>query len=351
MEKKYALMDALSSRGSEFLGSRHPVICGAMTWVSDPGLVSAVSAAGGFGCLAGGNAPVEVLKAQIEETRRLTDRPFGVNLITISPAYHAQLEMLKGLERPVSHVVFAGGVPRDREVAEMKACGSRVMCFAPTLALGERLLRFGADALVLEGAEAGGHVGQVSTTVLVQQILFQLGERVPVFVAGGIGTGRLAAHLLLMGAAGVQLGTRFVMTRECSVHDRFKELLAHSAAHDAAVTAQFDARVPVSAVRAIRNQGTAEFGRLQLRLVRQVEEGTLSRQDAQLELERFWMGALRRAAVEGDVEQGSVMSGQSVGLFQRTQTVQEVMDGLLADGEAELARLQGLLGARASQNA
>ncbi|MBE6391798.1 MAG: hypothetical protein E7042_06330 [Lentisphaerae bacterium] len=333
-------MERLMERGSRFLNVRYPIICGAMTWVSEPKLVAAVCNNGGFGCLAGGNTPPEILKQQISELRSLTDGSFAVNLITIAPAYHDHIAMLKSLEKPVPYIVFAGSIPKEQEIASIKETGAKVICFASTISIAERMIRYGADALVLEGTEAGGHIGHVSTTVLVQQLLFKFGETLPIFVAGGIATGKLAAHLLLCGAAGIQMGTRFVMTEECLAHPKFKEYFVRANARDAMSTAQFDPRLPVVSVRVIRNHGTQEFTKLQLELVKKVAEGTITRQDAQAELERFWVGSLRKAVVEGDVDYGSVMAGQSVGLMDKVSSVNEVIHDILRDGEAELRRMK-----------
>ena len=336
----YPYMNKLMERGSRFLNVRYPIICGAMTWVSEPNLVAAVCNNGAFGCLAGGNTPPEILKAQISELRKLTDKSFAVNLITIAPAYHEHIAMLKTLDEPVPYIVFAGSIPKEQEIASIKETGAKVICFASTISIAERMIRFGADALVLEGAEAGGHIGHVSTTVLIQQLLFRFGETLPIFVAGGIATGRMAAHLLLCGAAGVQMGTRFVMTHECQAHPKFKEYFARANARDAMSTAQFDPKLPVVSVRVIRNHGTEEFTKLQLELVRKVNEGTMHRQEAQMELERFWVGSLRKAVVEGDVEYGSVMAGQSVGLMKEVTSVSELLEEIMQDGEAELQKMK-----------
>ena len=338
--QQYTYMERLMERGSRFLNVRYPIICGAMTWVSEPKLVAAVCNNGGFGCLAGGNTPPEILKQQISELRSLTDGSFAVNLITIAPAYHDHIAMLKSLEKPVSYIVFAGSIPKEQEIASIKETGAKVICFASTISIAERMIRYGADALVLEGTEAGGHIGHVSSTVLVQQLLFKFGETLPIFVAGGIATGKLAAHLLLCGAAGIQMGTRFVMTEECLAHPKFKEYFVRANARDAMSTAQFDPRLPVVSVRVIRNHGTQEFTKLQLELVKKVAEGTITRQDAQAELERFWVGSLRKAVVEGDVDYGSVMAGQSVGLMNKVSSVNEVIHEILRDGEAELQRMK-----------
>ena len=218
------------------------------------------------------------------------------------------------------------------------------MCFASTESIAERMIRFGADAIILEGSEAGGHIGHVATTVLVQQVLYKFCDQIPIFVAGGIGTGKMMAHMLLMGAAGVQLGTRFVMTEESNVHPKFKEAFIRANARDAISTPQYDSKLPVVAVRALRNRGTAEFGALQLRLLKELEAGNIHRQEAQEEVEKFWIGALRRAAVDGDIEMGSLMAGQSVGLVDKVLSIGELLTELLTDAEKELAAVRRKLG-------
>ena len=337
-----SMLKPLLKRGSEFLGVEYPNICGAMTWVSEPKLVSAVANAGAFACLAGGNAPTDILRSQIEEVKQRTKNNFAVNLITIAPSYHAHLEMMKDVKAPF--IVFAGSFPKEKEIEAAKATGAKVMCFASTESIAERMIRFGADAIILEGSEAGGHIGHVATTVLVQQVLYKFCDQIPIFVAGGIGTGKMMAHMLLMGAAGVQLGTRFVMTEESNVHPKFKEAFIRANARDAISTPQYDSKLPVVAVRALRNRGTAEFGALQLRLLKELEAGNIHRQEAQEEVEKFWIGALRRAAVDGDIEMGSLMAGQSVGLVDKVLSIGELLTELLTDAEKELAAVRRKLG-------
>ena len=333
------LIDTFMEKGKTFLNCRYPIMCGAMTWVSDPSLVTAIGRAGGFGLLAGGNAPVEVLKDQIDQTRDLSDHPFGVNLITLAPVYRDQLDMVCDLKCEV--VVFAGGIPRKREILQAKASGARTICFAPTAPLAYKLVDMGADALMLEGSEAGGHIGPVALSVLIQQILFSV-QTVPVFVAGGIATGRMMAHLLMMGAAGVQMGTRFIMADECPVHSDFKAAFIKARSRDAIATPQFDSRLPVIPVRALKNEGAIEFSKLQLELLHKLDAGVIDRQEAQFAVERFWVGALRNAAVDGDVSSGSLMAGQSVGLVNRTQPLEEIINEMIDDAEMELNRLKGV---------
>ena len=327
------ISDKFFQRGRDFLNVEYPVICGAMTWISNPALVAAVANAGGFGCLAGGNTPVDILKQQIIETRELTEKPFGVNVITIAPGYKAQLEMLRS--EKLDYIVFAGGFPQKEEVEFAKETGAKVMCFASTVSIAKRLIRYGADAIILEGMEAGGHVGHVSLTVLLQQVLFQLKD-VPIFVAGGIATGKMAAHLMLMGAAGIQLGTIFAMCEESCAHPNFKKRFKKAKARDAISTPQFDSRLPVVAVRALRNNGMNDFGKLQMELIKKLDSDTITRHDAQIQVEEFWMGALRMAVQDGDINNGSLMAGQSVGLVDDIMSVQDCMDMLVNDLEEEL---------------
>lgn len=327
-------------KGSAFLGSKYPIMCGAMTWVSDAKLVTAVGNAGGLGLLAGGNAPVDAFEAEILKTREMSDNPFGVNLITVSPNYKNHLDMVLNMD--VETVVFAGSIPRAKEIAQVKKRGAKVLCFAATEALAYKLISMGADALILEGSEAGGHIGPVALTVLLQQILFKV-DNVPIFVAGGIATGRMMAHMLTMGAMGVQLGTRFVMSKECTAHYKFKEQFIKAKARDAIATPAFDSRLPVIPVRALRNEGHVKFGKLQLELIEKLESNEINRNDAQYEVERFWMGALRNAVVDGDTDFGSLMAGQAVGLVDEIMSIQEIMDELITDGEQTLADIKDQL--------
>jgi enoyl-[acyl-carrier protein] reductase II len=334
------LTDRFLKQGREFLGCDYPFICGAMTWISDPKLVASVCNAGGFACLAGGNTPPDILEQQIDETKKLTDGNFAVNLITIAPAYKDHLELIK--RKKLKYIVFAGSFPRENEIKIAKETGAKVMCFASTLSIAQRMVRYGSDAIILEGMEAGGHVGHVSLTILLQQVLFELHD-IPVFVAGGIGTGKMAAHMFLMGAAGVQLGTRFAVAEESCADRKFKEVFFRANARDAVSTPQFDSRLPVVAVRALRNKGMEAFGQLQLDLLKKMETGEIHREDAQVEVEKYWMGALRSAVIDGDVKSGSLMAGQSVGLLTKPETVQEIIDDLVAETEKEINHVKSML--------
>ena len=323
-------------RGTDFLGTRYAILCGAMTWVSESSLVSAISNAGGFGVLAGGNMPPDLLAKEIVATRSKTPYPFGVNMITVAPNYRAHIDVVVREKAPFA--IFAGSIPSGKDIEQVKAAGAKVICFAPVLSLARRMIKQGADALVIEGNEAGGHIGPVATSVLAQEFLLSISE-VPIFVAGGIGTGEMIAQYLALGAAGAQLGTRFVVAEECIAHPRFKEAFIRAQARDAMPTSQFDPSLPTIPVRAIVNLGTQDFNRLQFELLGKVKSGELPREEAQVKLEEFWVGALRRAVIDGDVEHGSLMAGQSVAFARKIQPVAEIIDDLVASAERKLAEM------------
>ena len=329
-----AQLRALMARGAAFLGSEWAILGGAMTWVSERNLVAAISNAGGFGVIASGSMPPDILRAEIEATRALTDKPFGVNLITLHPQLLELVEVCR--QTGVSHVVLAGGLPPGPAIEAIKAFGAKLICFAPALALAKKLVRSGVDALVIEGAEAGGHIGPVSTSVLAQEILPHITD-VPVFVAGGIGRGEAIASYLQMGAAGVQLGTRFVCASESVAHPDFKKAFIRAPARDAVASVQLDPRFPVIPVRALKNKGTQAFEEAQRRIAAAVSAGALDLAAGQLEIEHYWAGALRRAVVDGDVETGSLMAGQSVGMVTREQPCAEIIAELVDQAVAHLA--------------
>ncbi|MBT2134795.1 nitronate monooxygenase [Croceibacterium sp. LX-88] len=332
----YPKTSALMRRGSEFLGSEHAILCGAMSWVSERNLVSAISNAGGFGVIACGAMTPELLDAEIAATKALTVKPFGVNLITMHPDLFELIEVCG--KHSVGHVVLAGGIPPKGSVEAIKAFGAKVIVFAPTLALAKKLLRSGGDALVIEGMEAGGHIGPVATSVLAQEFLPELAEEHVVFVAGGIGRGEAMAGYLEMGAVGVQLGTRFACATESIAHPDFKKAFFRANARDAVASVQIDPRLPVIPVRALKNKGTEEFTAKQREVANLLDAGSVDMGEAQLLIERFWAGALRRAVIDGDVENGSLMAGQSVGMVSKEEPVPEIIASLMAESEAALNR-------------
>jgi enoyl-[acyl-carrier protein] reductase II len=335
MAGAYPHIDALWRRGRDFLGTEFAILGGAMTWVSERQLVAAISEAGAFGVLACGAMGPERLAEEIVATKARTGCPFGVNLIVM----HPQLDELAQvcLDHGVGHVVLAGGLPSRETMQRLKGGGAKVVCFAPSLALAKKLLRSGADALVIEGMEAGGHIGPVSTSVLAQEILPHITE-VPIFAAGGIGHGEMIAAYLRMGAAGVQMGTAFVCAEESTAHAAFKRAFIRAAARDAIPSVQVDPEFKVIPVRAIANHGTRRFSETQIEVIGRYRRGELSYEEASLAIEHYWAGALRRAVVEGDVENGSLMAGQSVGLVRRIQPMAAIVAELLGQAEVALAR-------------
>ncbi|HLG87723.1 MAG TPA: nitronate monooxygenase [Alphaproteobacteria bacterium] len=328
-------LDRLWARGREFLGTELAVMGGAMTWVSERHLVAAISNGGGFGVIACGAMEPDRLAEEIEATFALTRRPFGVNLITMHPRLDALVDVCAAAK--VSHVVLAGGLPPSSAVRRIKDSGAKALCFAPALVLAKKLIRMGADALIIEGMEAGGHIGPVSTSVLAQEILPNV-QDIPVFVAGGIGRGEAIVSYLEMGASGVQLGTRFVCATESIAHPQFKKAFLRAEARDAVPSVQLDPRFPVIPVRAIQNGGTRAFADAQRDLIAKVDQGLLDQKAAQLEIEHFWAGALRRAVIEGDIETGSLMAGQSVGMVNAEQPTAEILKELIEQAVMALER-------------
>ncbi len=327
------------ARGCEFLGSTVAILGGAMSWVSERNLVAAISNAGGFGVIACGAMSPELLDKEIAGTKALTAKPFGVNLITMHPQLFELIEVCAKHE--VGHVVLAGGLPPTGSLDAIKGSGARVICFAPALSLAKKLIRSGVDALVVEGMEAGGHIGPVSTSVLAQEILPEVAAQVPVFVAGGIGRGEAIAGYLDMGAAGVQLGTRFVCATESIAHANFKKAFIRASARDAVASVQIDPRLPVIPVRALKNAAGELFGAKQREVAQLLDEGKVEMMEAQLQIEHYWAGALRRAVIDGDVDNGSLMAGQSVGMVREEEPAAEIIRKLMAESEAALARRGG----------
>jgi enoyl-[acyl-carrier protein] reductase II len=314
------------------------IMGGAMSWVSERHLVSAISNAGGFGVIACGSMNPTLLEAEIAATQALTQKPFGVNLITMHPQMDDLVRVT--LAAGVGHVVLAGGLPPPAAIRAIKDGGAKLVCFAPALSLAKKLVRSGADAIVIEGSEAGGHIGPVSLTVLAQEILPYLRD-VPVFVAGGLARGDAILSYLEMGAAGAQLGTRFVCATESIAHPNFKRAFLRAAAREAVPTVQLDPRFPVIPVRALVNDGTRRFMEHQADVIRRFQAGELTKESAQLDIEHFWAGSLRRAVIEGDVENGSLMAGQSVGMVTREQPTAEIIAELVDQAVSALMARAG----------
>jgi enoyl-[acyl-carrier protein] reductase II len=324
----------LMHRGTEFLGCDIAIMGGAMSWVSERHLVAAISNSGGFGVIACGAMTPQLLDTEIAETKARTGRPFGVNLITMHPDLAELIDICA--KHDVGHVVLAGGLPPGWAIDKVKANGAKLMAFAPALALAKKLMRSAVDALVIEGMEAGGHIGPVSTSVLAQEILPNVSRDIPVFIAGGIGRGEAIAAYLEMGAVGVQLGTRFVCATESIAHPNFKKAFIRASARDAILSVQIDPRLPVIPVRALKNKETERFAAKQREVADLLDRGDVEMAEAQLQIEHYWAGALRRAVIDGDIETGSVMAGQSVGMVNREEPVAAILKELVDEAARAL---------------
>jgi enoyl-[acyl-carrier protein] reductase II len=287
------------------LGIRYPLIQGGMAWISDSSLASAVSEAGGLGMIAAANTPVEIVRAEIRRAKKLTDQPFGVNIMLLSENAEAIAKLV--CEEGIKVITTGAGSP-GKYLKMWKEHGITVIPVVPSVALARRMEKEGADAVIAEGGESGGHIGELTTMALLPQVIDAVD--IPVIAAGGIGDGRGIAAALMLGASGVQLGTRFLVARECTVHQNYKDRIIKARDIDTVVSG----RSTGHPVRVLRNK-----------LTRQYEE--LEKAGASLEeLEALGAGALRRAAKEGDMNNGSIMAGQIAGLVNKEQTCQEIIE-------------------------
>ncbi len=302
----------MKTRVTDLLGIKYPVIQGGMAWVAESRLASAVSAAGGFGILGSATAPAEVIRKWIQEVKDTTDRPFGINIMLMSP-YADEVAQLAAEER-VAAVTTGAGNP-GKYMKLWKDAGVKVMPVVASVAMAKLMERAGADAVIAEGCEAGGHIGEITTMALLPQVRDAVS--VPVIGAGGIGDGRGVAAAFMLGAEGVQVGTRFVVSDESVVHDNYKERIIACKDIDSAVTG----RSTGHPVRSIRNRLTKDYARLEA-------EGASVE-----EMERFAAGALRKAVVEGDVVYGSVMAGQIAGMIKKRQSCSEIITELMSEAE------------------
>lgn len=319
-------LQRLWQRGCDFIGRPTAIVGGAMTWVSNPTLTAAISDAGGLGVLACGAMTPDLLEQSIASTQKLTTQPFGVNLIVMHPDLNQLVDVCVAAKVP--HVMLAGGMPTASTIGSLRQGPAKIWAFASAYVLGVKLQRMGVDALIVEGHEAGGHIGPISTTVLMQEMQ-PLMNNIPVFVAGGIGRGDIITAYLRMGAAGCQLGTRFVCSHESPAHPAFKNAMIQARARDAVVSSAVDPLFPVIPVRALANQATKAFQDFQVETIAKYHAGELDLLSAQLAIEHFWAGALRRAVMDGDVEKGSIMAGQSVTFVEKEQSAQEIIDELV----------------------
>lgn len=305
----------MKTRLTEILGLKYPVIQGGMAWVAESHLASAVSEASGLGLIAAASAPAEWVREQIREVRKHTNCPFGVNIMMISPNADDVAKIV--VEEKVPVVTTGAGTP-EKYMAMWKEAGIKVIPVVASVAMAKRMERCGADAIVAEGTEAGGHIGENTTMVLVPQIVDSV--QIPVIAAGGIADGRGMAAAFMLGAEGIQMGTRFVATVEAEVHENYKQCITKSKDIDSRVTG----RATGHPVRALRNKMTTEYIRLE-------KEGASFE-----ELEHLTLGSLRKAVVDGDVKEGSVMAGQIAGLIADIKPCKEAIESIVSQAEALL---------------
>ena len=298
---------------TELLGIQYPIIQGGMAWVAEYHLAAAVSNAGGLGLIGAANAPAEWVREQIREAKKLTDKPFGVNIMLMSP--YAD-EVAKVVTEEQVKVVTTGAGNPEKYMSMWKEAGIKVIPVVASVALARRMERCGADAVVAEGCEAGGHIGESTTMVLVPQVAEAV--KIPVIAAGGIADGRGMAAAFMLGAKGVQMGTHFVVADECIVHDNYKERILKASDIDTRVTG----RATGHPVRALRNATTRKYLDL--------EKSGASFE----ELEKLTIGGLRRAVVDGDVKTGSVMAGQSAGMVKERMSCQKLIEKLVRETDA-----------------
>lgn len=302
----------MKTRVTELLGIEKPIIQGGMAWVAESHLAAAVSNAGGFGLIGAANAPADVVRNYIHEARELTDKPFGVNIMLMSPFAEDIAQLVT--EEKVAAVTTGAGNP-EKYMAQWKAAGIKVIPVIASVALAKRMERVGADAVVAEGTESGGHIGQTTTMTLVPQVVDAV--QIPVIAAGGIGDGRGMAAAFMLGAEAVQMGTRFCVADECVIHDKYKDRILKAKDIDSEVTGRSHGHP----VRGLRNKMTREYLKLEA-------EGASFEQ-----LENLTLGGLRKAVVEGDTDNGSVLAGQIAGMITKRQSCQEIVDEVMDQAE------------------
>lgn len=305
----------MKTRVTELLGMEKPIIQGGMAWVAESHLAAAVSEAGGFGLIGAANAPADVVRNYIREAKELTERPFGVNIMLLSPFADDIARVV--VEEGVAAVTTGAGNP-EKYMAQWKEADIKVIPVVASVALAKRMERCGADAVVAEGTESGGHIGQSTTMTLVPQVVDAVS--IPVIAAGGIADGRGFAAAMMLGAEAVQMGTRFCVSNECVIHENYKERILKAKDIDSEVTGRSHGHP----VRGLRNKMTREYLKL--------EASGASFE----ELEKLTLGGLRKAVVEGDTDQGSVLAGQIAGMVNRRQSCREIIDEIMEQAETLL---------------
>ncbi|NLZ80908.1 MAG: enoyl-[acyl-carrier-protein] reductase FabK [Clostridiales bacterium] len=310
----------MKTRITELLGIKYPIIQGGMAWVAEHNLASAVSLAGGLGLIGAANAPVEVVRSEIRKVKELTENPFGVNIMLLSP--HAE-EIAKVIVEEGVKIVTTGAGNPEKYMSMWSEAGIKVIPVVASVALAKRMEKYGASAVVAEGCEAGGHIGEQTTMTLVPQIVDAID--IPVIAAGGVGDGRGFAAAMMLGAEGVQMGTRFVVANESIVHDNYKEKILKAKDIDSEVTGRSHGHP----VRSLRNQMTREYVK--------IEKSGASFE----ELEYLTLGALRQAVIEGDIVKGSLMAGLIAGLVNKRQSCEEIIEEIITEAEALLFQNRG----------
>ncbi|WP_165329435.1 enoyl-[acyl-carrier-protein] reductase FabK [Streptococcus tangpeifui] len=301
----------MKTRITELLNIKYPIFQGGMAWVADGDLAGAVSNAGGLGIIGGGNAPKEVVKANIDKVKSITDRPFGVNIMLLSPFADDIVDLV--IEEGVKVVTTGAGNP-GKYMERLHDAGITVIPVVPSVALAKRMEKLGADAVIAEGMEAGGHIGKLTTMTLVRQVVDAID--IPVVGAGGVADGYGAAAVFMLGAEAIQVGTRFVVSKESNAHQNFKNKLLKAKDIDTVVSAN----VVGHPVRAIKNKLSSSYA--------QAEKDFLAGKITAQEIEELGAGALRNAVVDGDVKNGSVMAGQIAGLVRKEETCEEILKDL-----------------------
>ncbi|OPJ63607.1 enoyl-[acyl-carrier-protein] reductase FabK [Clostridium oryzae] len=302
------------------LNIQYPIFQGGMAWIADSSLAAAVSNAGGLGLIAGANAPVSYVREQIRKTKELTDKPFGVNIMLLSDNAEELAKVV--CEENVKVVTTGAGNP-GKYIKMWKEHGIKVIPVVPSVALAIRMERTGVDAVIAEGCESGGHVGELTTMALVPQVVSAV--NIPVIAAGGIGDGRGVAASFMLGAAGVQLGTRFLVANECRVHQNYKNRVLAAKDIDTIVTG----RPTGHPVRVIKNKLTRKFQKLES-------------ENAALECyEELGKGALPKAVNDGDIDMGSVMAGQIAGLINKEQSAEEIIKEIFAEAKETIGKFAG----------
>ena len=302
----------MKTKVTELLQIEYPIIQGGMAWVAEHHLAAAVSEAGGFGLIGAASAPPEIVREEIRKAKELTDKPFGVNIMLLNPNADEVAKIV--VEEGIQAVTTGAGNP-EKYMPMWKEAGVKVIPVVASVAMAKRMERYGADAVVAEGMEAGGHIGNQTTMALIPQIVDAV--NIPVIAAGGIGDGRGVAASFMLGAEGVQKGTRFVVADESIVHDNYKDRIVKAKDIDSVVTGQSTGHP----VRCLRNQMTKEY-------IKKEQEGVPFE-----ELERMTLGSLRKAVMDGDILNGTVMAGQIAGLVSKRQSCKEILQEIMTEAE------------------